>query len=289
MCTTSRSSGQRGRTSRGHRPVVAAAVRGGGDQHLDAGLLEHELQLVQPVGRVDVHHDRADPRGGVLHEHPLGAVDRPDADPVALGDAGARAARAPPRRRRRRTRRTSSAARCGTSTSASRSGKAATARSRLRADRVAEQRGAAGAVRVRGLGAARPASAVGDGCALTGGPPRGIRVLPSCMVASRSSIRRILPETVLGSSANSSRRTRLYGASTARECAKIALAVSPSGSQPSASTTYAFGHRQPQLVGRGHHRRLGDRLVLQQRALQLEGRDLVVGGLEDVVGCGRRR
>ena len=58
---------------------------------------------------------------------------------------------------------------------------------------------------------------------------------------SRSSIRRILPETVFGSSANSRRRMRLYGARTARECAKSTFAVSGPGSQPSASTTYAFG------------------------------------------------
>ena len=51
------------------------------------GLVQHVGQLVAAVGRVDVDQDRADLRGRVLHEHPLGAVRRPDADPVALGDA----------------------------------------------------------------------------------------------------------------------------------------------------------------------------------------------------------
>lgn len=62
-----------------------------------------------------------------------------------------------------------------------------------------------------------------------------------CAVRSRSSILRIFPETVLGSSANSSRRMRLYGARTDLECSNSTLAVSGPGSQPSASTTYAFG------------------------------------------------
>jgi hypothetical protein len=41
---------------------------------------------VGPVGRVDVDQDGADLGGGVLHEHPLGDVGRPDADPVTLAD-----------------------------------------------------------------------------------------------------------------------------------------------------------------------------------------------------------
>ncbi len=49
------------------------------------GLVEHELQLVGAVRRVDVDQDDADLRRGVLDERPLGDVRRPDADPVALG------------------------------------------------------------------------------------------------------------------------------------------------------------------------------------------------------------
>src|SRR5712692_3532549 len=41
-----------------------------------------------PVGRVDVDQDRAHPRGRVLQQHPLGAVRRPDADPVPGLDPG---------------------------------------------------------------------------------------------------------------------------------------------------------------------------------------------------------
>ena len=44
-------------------------------------------------------------------------------------------------------------------------------------------------------------------------------------------------------------------------------------------------HRKPQRVGRGHHRRLGHRLVLDQHALELERRDAVVRRLEHVVGA----
>jgi hypothetical protein len=42
---------------------------------------------VRAVGRVDVDQDRAQLRRPVLHEDPLRAVRRPDADPVALADA----------------------------------------------------------------------------------------------------------------------------------------------------------------------------------------------------------
>jgi hypothetical protein len=70
-----------------HRPVVGRLERLGRDEHADAGLLHHVLQLVRAVGGVDVHQDRADARGGVLHEHPLRDVRRPDADPLPLRDA----------------------------------------------------------------------------------------------------------------------------------------------------------------------------------------------------------
>ena len=51
------------------------------------GLVEDIFELVQPVRGVDVHHDRADLGGRVLHQGPFRAVRRPDADPVALLDA----------------------------------------------------------------------------------------------------------------------------------------------------------------------------------------------------------
>ena len=66
-----------------HRPVVAAFVLDGGEQHADLGLSKHVGQLVAAVGRVDVDQDHADPGGGVLHQHPVHAVRGPDAHPVA--------------------------------------------------------------------------------------------------------------------------------------------------------------------------------------------------------------
>jgi len=56
------------------------------DHHLDPGLVQHELQLMRAVCRVDVDQDRADLRRRVLRERPLGTVRRPDADAVALRD-----------------------------------------------------------------------------------------------------------------------------------------------------------------------------------------------------------
>ena len=57
----------------------------------------------------------------------------------------------------------------------------------------------------------------------------------------RSSTRRILPEIVLGRSANSTRRIRLYGATRSRQNAMIDCASSPDGERPAASSTYALG------------------------------------------------
>ncbi len=82
-----------------HRGVVAGLERRRGHDHPDAGLAQHVPQLVRPVGGVDVDEDRADLRRGELDDDPLGAVRRPDADPVALLDARRRAGRGPPRRR----------------------------------------------------------------------------------------------------------------------------------------------------------------------------------------------
>src|SRR5690606_25779882 len=72
--------------------------------------------------------------------------------------------------------------------------------------------------------------------------PRSVRPTPwTCISRSRSSIRRILPEIVLGSSANSRPRTRLYGARCSRAWRRIDSAVAASGTCPEASTTYALG------------------------------------------------
>src|SRR4029453_3913267 len=61
------------------------------------------------------------------------------------------------------------------------------------------------------------------------------------VAGARRSPRRILPLIVFGSSANSRRRTRLYGASCSRAYARIDSAVSRVGSWPGAKATYAFG------------------------------------------------
>ena len=60
----------------------------------------------------------------------------------------------------------------------------------------------------------------------------------------RSSTRRILPEMVFGSSANSMRRMRLYGASRRRRNRKISSASSRPGSRPGFRMTNAFGHER---------------------------------------------
>ena len=72
-----------------HRGVVAGLEGARGDQHAAARLAQRVLELGRAVRRVDVDED--DPRlgGGELDEHPLGAVGRPDADPVPLLEPGA--------------------------------------------------------------------------------------------------------------------------------------------------------------------------------------------------------
>ena len=72
-----------------HRRVVAGLERAGAEQQPHAGLAQHVLELVRAIGRVDVDEDRSDLRGGVLHDHPLDAVGRPDPDAVAGADPGA--------------------------------------------------------------------------------------------------------------------------------------------------------------------------------------------------------
>ena len=78
-----------------HRGVVGGLEAGRGDEHRDPGLVEHELQLVGAVGRVDVDQDRADLGRGELHQRPLGHVRRPDARPGRPCPARPRAGRAP--------------------------------------------------------------------------------------------------------------------------------------------------------------------------------------------------
>ena len=70
-----------------HPGVIGGLQLLGRHEQRAARLVEHEFELTGAVRRVDVHQDRADLRGRVLGERPLGAVRRPDADPVPLGDA----------------------------------------------------------------------------------------------------------------------------------------------------------------------------------------------------------
>ena len=97
-----------------HCGVVGGLERPCGDQHADARLVEHVLQLLGAVGRVDADQDRADLGRGVLQLRPLRAVRRPDADPVALLDAQRGSGRGRARRRRHAAARRSSAGRCRT-------------------------------------------------------------------------------------------------------------------------------------------------------------------------------
>ena len=69
--------------------VVAGLERARGHQQPQTGLVDRVGQLVGAVGGVDVDQDGAGLRGGVLQDRPLRAVRRPDADAVALRDAGA--------------------------------------------------------------------------------------------------------------------------------------------------------------------------------------------------------
>ena len=71
-----------------HREVLAGLVAVERDQRAHAALAQRVLQLRQPVRGVDVHQDRADLRRGVLREHPLQRVGRPDPDALAVLHAG---------------------------------------------------------------------------------------------------------------------------------------------------------------------------------------------------------
>jgi hypothetical protein len=98
-------------------------------------------------------------------------------------------------------------------------------------------------------------------------------------------MRRTFSETVFGSSANSSLCTRKYGARCWRACRKIARAVSRFGSLRVRERDVGLRYREPDGIGGGYDGRLGDRRVLDEDALQLERRDLVIRGLEYIVGA----
>src|SRR5438093_112079 len=67
--------------------VVGLAEALGHQEQFHARLIERVFEFRRLVGRVDVDEDRADAGRGVLHDDPLVAVRRPDADALALGDA----------------------------------------------------------------------------------------------------------------------------------------------------------------------------------------------------------
>ena len=71
-----------------HRAVVRVLEAARGEQALHAGLAHGVDQLLVAVGRVDADQNRTDLGGGELHQSPLPAVGRPDADAVALAVAG---------------------------------------------------------------------------------------------------------------------------------------------------------------------------------------------------------
>ena len=80
-----------------HLDIVARAMPARHDQRFAADLVERVFELGRAIGRIDVDQNGADARGAELGVKPLGAIWRPDADPVAAPDAERQAAR---RRRR---------------------------------------------------------------------------------------------------------------------------------------------------------------------------------------------
>ena len=104
---------------------------------------------------------------------------------------------------------------------------------------------------------------------------------------SRSSTRRILPLTVFGSaSTNSISRGYLYGRGHALHVLlQLARPARRPARAPGCSTTNAFTISPRTGIGARHDRRLDDRRVLEQRALDLERADAVAGRDDDVVGA----
>ncbi len=107
----------------------------------------------------------------------------------------------------------------------------------------------------------------------------------SLCVRPRSSTLRILPLIVLGSSPNSSRRTRLYADSWARLCAKIERAASGPGSTPATSMTFAFETASRSGSGEGTTAASATEGCSISTLSSSNGGDPVVRGLEDVVGA----
>ena len=52
------------------------------------------MDLLCAIGGVEIDENRADPRRGVLDQHPLGVIRAPDADPIAGVDPMAKRLRA---------------------------------------------------------------------------------------------------------------------------------------------------------------------------------------------------
>ena len=111
---------------------------------------------------------------------------------------------------------------------------------------------------------------------------------PACRLAAsarRNSTRRILPEIVFGSSANSmpahpfERRQRRAAMPEDRQRGGAIRRVAGRERQK------GLRHREPHRIGRRHDGRLGHRRMLDQRAFQLERADAVVGRFEHIVGA----
>jgi hypothetical protein len=139
---------------------VAGLERRRGDQQAGPRLAQRVGELVRAVGRVDVDEDRPDPRRRVLHEHPLGAVGRPDADPLAALHAEPQQ----PGGQRVDARAELGIGPADALAGGDEGGPAAEAGDRpveVGADRLAEQRDVVGAVGVRGGGQAPIISAPG--------------------------------------------------------------------------------------------------------------------------------
>jgi hypothetical protein len=66
-----------------HRDVVARFVAGCREEQPALRLSEGVVDLLRAIGRVEIDENRANPRGGVLDQHPLRVVRAPDADPIA--------------------------------------------------------------------------------------------------------------------------------------------------------------------------------------------------------------
>ena len=73
-----------------HLQVVRRPEAANGDERLGLRLFQGVVKLARPVTGVDVDHDGADARRGELGQDPLGAIGRPDGDPVPLPDSHGR-------------------------------------------------------------------------------------------------------------------------------------------------------------------------------------------------------